>query len=165
MTDQTNSDGSITVEDSAEDIRISDADVENIEKLKDLVDKLKKKPQEETDREEVGDSEDNEEVEEDDSVIKELEAKIKLLEEANAGLEDKRKEELIALLPKKERVRCKGKSVEAIELLVGYFMDNPHRAIPRTPLRDTNEQTQQVSTQKAGSVGSFNFKTRKWETK
>lgn len=161
MTDQTNSDGSIVVEDvSEDDIRISKEDFGNLQKM---VEKIPKK------KEEVSDSEDEqveEPVVEDDSVVKELENKIKLLEDANAQLEEKRKEELIAMLPKKERARCKDKSVEAIELLVGYFADNPNRAIPRTPTERTNEQTQELTQKsRAGSVGEYNFKTKKWETK
>jgi len=89
--------------------------------------------------------------------------RIKALEEQNKLLSDKRKADLLSFLDESDRKKYKEKSVEQLEILVEWLQDNPEKkqGMSRRPKSTTatNDKTQLS----AGSVGTYNPKTGKWE--
>ena len=166
MSEETDSPGGQdSSEESTEDIQgVSE---KNAKLLNDFIAKLKKvgvKPTEQENQEEEEQT-DPEEEPESESTIKELSKRITELEKDKTDYEDSRKKDLLSELNDKDQVKYKDKSLEAIELIVGYIRDNPKRGISKTPKSTNDSKTQSQILADGGSIGSYDPITKKWVKK
>ena len=90
------------------------------------------------------------------------ETRINTLEEENKKLKEKRVEELLSFLDEGDQKKYKDKTVEQLEMLVEWIKDHPNqkKGMKRKPSTKGTSDKRQLD---AGTVGSYNIETRKWE--